>query len=79
MAKTVGAFKYEDGAVFGPADYMREQGNDYLDKIEAGNCAVFNYGAMTGKGDTVTLVLVALQTNYAGWKGMQQFQKGAKR
>lgn len=67
-SKTVGAFEIRDGALYGPAEYMREQGNAKVEKILAGNDAVFNFGCVNSP-DVETALLVALQTDYAGWKG----------
>lgn len=73
--KTVGEFSFDGTSVAGPAQYMREQGSAKLDSICSGNDAGFNamLAVRAGKSDDLeTLILVALQTNYAGWKGMQQ-------
>ncbi len=68
--KTVGEFTYDEQTqtVAGPALYMEEQGNERLDRIMSGDDVVFNMGC-TRSPDVITAVLVALQTNYAGWKG----------
>lgn len=73
----VGAFKYDPEAksLAGPADYMRERGDAKLEEILAGKSAVVNAGfsvAAEGKHATETLVLVALQTDYAGWLGLKR-------
>jgi len=70
--KTAGQFYYEDGKLYGPRDYMRERGNDYLDEIMEGRSTVANYG-MIYSPDPVTAILVALQTDYAAWVGMRDF------
>ncbi len=72
----VGHFIYDNGVVSGPAEYMREQGSAKLRDIEAGNSAVVNYGLMHGKGSVEQLVLVALQTDYAGWRGTKSLLGG---
>lgn len=69
--RTVGRFSHDAGTVRGPADYMRERGNAKLAEIEAGRCVVVSYGVANGH-DPVTTILVALQTDYAAWRGMQQ-------
>jgi len=74
MTKKVGQFEIRDGAVYGPAEYMRERGNARIAKIEAGNDAVFNFGCLKSP-DVETAILVSLQTDYAGWRGMQSFNK----
>lgn len=73
MTITVGEFTYEAGSVFGPVAYMRERGNAKLDEIQAGKSTVFNFGAAQAKGvdGLVKLALVALQTDYAAWKGLE--------
>ena len=69
--KTVGKFHIIDGTLYGPAAYMREQGNAKLDNILAGTDAAFNICAGFSP-DAETAILVALQTDYAGWLGMKQ-------
>jgi len=74
--KTVGAFTYHpDGSIEGPAQYLEEKGNDTIEKINAGKNHVFNFGCRNPNADTVTLLLVALQTDYAGWLGMKGLVK----
>lgn len=70
----VGRFIYDEAAstVSGPADYMREQGSARLDAILAGNDPAFN-ASVQFSPDPVTAVLVQLQTDYAGWKGLRDF------
>jgi hypothetical protein len=68
--KRVGAFTFQNGSIFGPAQYMKEQGNARLDRILAGQDTVFNFSASRSP-DIETAVLVALQTDYAGWKGLR--------
>jgi hypothetical protein len=73
---TVGEFTYEkDGTVTGPAQYMADRFDKFRANLEAGRNAVFNYGAMHGKGTAESLLLVALQTDYAAWKGMESFRR----
>ena len=76
-SKTVGAFEIRDGALYGPAEYMREQGNDKVERILAGNDVVFNVGCVKSP-DVETALLVALQTDYAGWKGTRQLLASLK-
>lgn len=68
---TVGKFEIENGVLSGPAQYMAEQGNAKLDAIMAGNDTVFNMTAHLSPSVEIA-VLVALQTDYAGWVGMKQ-------
>jgi hypothetical protein len=73
---TVGEFTYEDGTVTGPAEYMKERGNTRLKKILDGEDHVFNAGArFSPMTSTEKLVLVSLQTDYAGWKGTRELLK----
>lgn len=70
---TVGRFTLtSDDSLLGPADYMREQGNAKLDAMIAGNDPAFNI-ALNYQPDYRRCLLVMLQTDYAGWKGMRQF------
>lgn len=71
MRKEVGQFSIEDGTFSGPAEYMREQGNAKLDGILAGTDTAFNLCAGFSP-DTETAILVAMQTDYAGWIGMRE-------
>ncbi len=66
--KKLGVFEIRDGALYGPVEYMREQGDAKLESILAGNDVVFNFGCLKSP-DVETALLVAMQTNYAGWKG----------
>ena len=68
--KKVGAFEVKAGALYGPKTYMKEQGNTKLEEILAGDSVVFNYG-IKQHPDLATALLVAMQTDYAAWKGMQ--------
>ena len=72
MTKTVKRFTITDGVLSGPAEYMREQGDAKLARILAGNDTVFNMTAQFSP-DMETAILVALQTDFAGWLGMRQF------
>ncbi|MGH9821658.1 MAG: hypothetical protein ACREDR_00145 [Blastocatellia bacterium] len=72
MAKQVGQFKIEGGTLYGPSRYMAEQGSAKLDAILDGEDVVFNVGC-TIAPDIETAILVAMQTDYAGWIGKRQF------
>lgn len=70
----VGAFTYEEstGTVTGPAEFMRS--DEYaacVADIEAGRHVVFNYGASGASPNVGTALLVAIQTEYAAWKGVR--------
>ena len=69
MSTTVGEFTYADGVVDGPAEYMRERGNDRIELIFEGTCLAFNEGVRLVGIDVATLVLAFLQTDYAWWRG----------
>lgn len=71
--KTVGEFTYDptDGTVRGPAEYMASA--DYercIASITDGTSHTFA-SAIAHAPDTVTALLVTIQTSYAGWHGMQ--------
>jgi hypothetical protein len=68
---TVGKFTYDGQSVAGPAQYMNEKGNDLITKITSGNDTIFNMTCHMSP-NLETAVLVRLQTDYAGWLGMQQ-------
>lgn len=68
----VGKFYVEGGALYGPADYMREQGDEKLARILAGEDTVFNMTSHLSP-NIYTAILVAMQTDYAGWHGMKSF------
>lgn len=70
----VGAFTYEPatGAITGPERYMRERFPAVKAEIEAGRNVCFNAGAGGLSPNVETALLVAVQTDYAGWRGTQQ-------
>lgn len=73
----VGQFKYwRDGVgednIEGPETYLCDQGSRLLAQIAAGEDAVFNLTC--AQSPTLEIaVLVRLQTDYAAWRGLQQF------
>lgn len=73
MKKRVGVFLVEDGKLFGPARYMREQGTQKLERILSGKDMVFN-ASLEHSPDVETGVLVAMQTDYAAWLGQKEFE-----
>lgn len=83
MTLTAGRFTYDPATqqVAGPAQYVRERGSAKLDAMLAGTEAGFN--AMLNVAplgtDTVMIVLVALQTDFAGWMGMKQLEYAVRR
>ena len=68
---TVGRFTYNatTGAVTGPEAYMRERFPTCRAEIESGRNVAFNYGAAGASPNIETALLVAIQTDYAGWHG----------
>jgi hypothetical protein len=75
---TVGEFtiteKGGDVSVEGPASYVRERLHEMLEKIGNGESMVFNFS----EGDLLTAIGVAVQTDYAAWKGMDDFYRQHK-
>lgn len=72
---TVGKFTFDtaDSTVSGPADYIRSA--EYarcIASIEGGTNPTFR-AAVEHSPDFVTALLVTIQTNYAGWHGLQTF------
>ncbi len=78
MTKTVGKFTLDNGSLSAPAQYMKEQGDAKLNRMLAGDDTVFNM-SVGFSPDTETAILVALQTDYAGWIGMRGFLAMSKR
>lgn len=78
-AITVGRFSYdaESGTLTGPVEYLKEQGDALLARIKAGNSVVYNTGISLGH-DPVKTILVALQTDFAGWLGNRQLLAGLR-
>jgi len=71
----VGEFKSDGKDVWGPATYMEVRGSEKLRRIESGTDEGFNAMCAAGQGiSTVNLVLVCLQTDYAGWLGQQDLE-----
>ena len=77
IAVTVGRFKYESGQISGPAEYMEGAGDVKLDSILSGNDIAYNTMILASPGtDPVTMILTALQTDYAGWLGQRELIAG---
>lgn len=74
--KKVGAFEVRDGALYGPAEYMRDQGDAHLAKILRGEDMLVNLGLSP---DVTTAILVSLQTDYAAWRGLREMLATARR
>lgn len=59
-------------AIDGPEDYMLAKGSELIEKIGAGNDAIFNMTCHLSPTVEIA-VAVRLQTDYAGWKGTRDF------
>ena len=70
MSTTCGSFTLtEAGDLEWPAEYLSSPAFAALKaKLEAGTSAVVNFGS----GDIRGRTLVAVQTDYAAWRGLQQ-------
>ncbi|MCC6356011.1 MAG: hypothetical protein IT577_19160 [Verrucomicrobiae bacterium] len=68
------SFDPETGAITGPAEYM-ESGHyaRRMAAITGGRDVVTSFG-YSQHGDAIKAVLVSLQTDYAAWKGMRDFE-----
>lgn len=76
--QTCGRFSYdpETGAISGPAEYMQSESySRRMAAITEGRDAVTSFG-YAEHGDVIKAVLVSLQTDYAAWKGMRDFERG---
>lgn len=71
-----GRFSYDPatGAITGPAEYMESE--HYARRMAAiteGRDAVTSFG-YSQHGDVIKAVLVSLQTDFAAWAGMRDFE-----
>lgn len=73
--KTAGRFSFDPatGKISGPAAYMNERYAARIARINSGRDTVANMG-FAQHGDTVLAVLVSLQTDFAAWAGMREFE-----
>lgn len=74
---TVGRFTFDptDSSISGPADYIRsDQYARLIKRIESGTDVPFRM-ACEHSPDFETALLVTVQTDYAGWAGMEQFNR----
>lgn len=72
---TVGRFTYDpaDSTISGPCDYIRsDQYRRLIASIEGGTNHTFR-AAVEYSPDFVTALLVTVQTDFAGWHGMDTF------
>lgn len=77
QATTVGQFTFNpsDSTVQGPAEYMRsDEYRRCITGIESGTNPTFS-AAMQHSPNFETALLVTIQTNYAGWHGLQVFNR----
>lgn len=67
--------------VIGPRAYVESaQFQECLAKIQNGESAIVNYGSQFSKSaDTLSLILVAIQTDYAAWLGTRELVAGLKK
>ena len=72
--KRAGKFTLDNGVLSGPAEYMQGQGSAKIERILAGTDIVFN-ASLTHSPDIETGILVAMQTDYAGWLGMKELAR----
>lgn len=75
---TVGEFEFDPatGTLTGPAAFMRSA--DYagwLARFQSGNDVVFSTGAAGASPSPEVAMLVSVQTCYAGWHGMEVFNR----
>ena len=75
--KVIGQFSYEEGILCGPRDYMEAHGRVLLDRILAGENAIFNL-TQGQSPDVETAILVRLRTDYTGWLGLVQAESWLK-
>lgn len=76
---TVGAFTFDSATseVTGPAEYIRSaEYRRCVASIEGGTSHCFR-AAMEHSPNLETALLVTIQTDYAGWRGLQTFRGGA--
>ena len=71
--RTVGSFTYDPttSTIEGPAAYLNSaEYAEVIRKIKRGDdpCGAFHFSP-----DAITALLVTIQTDYAGWHGMQTF------
>ena len=74
---TVGEFTFDpsDSSISGPASYMRSE--DYrrcIQSIQDGSNTTFKLACEHAPSFEIAL-LVTIQTNYAGWHGMEVFNR----
>lgn len=72
----VGEFTLDEatGAVAGPKGYMEERFSEFFERLKRGGCPTFEFGAAGGSPSVEVALLVAVQTDYAGWRGQKQME-----
>jgi len=75
--QTCGRFSFDPGTgmITGPAEYMNSE--DYtrrMAEITGGRDMLTNFG-YSQHGDVIKAALVSLQTDYAAWAGMREFDR----
>ena len=71
MLFKLGAFTWDSGTVIGPREYMEARGFERLRRMEQGHDPLVSIG-LAQHGNLALAVLVALQTDYAAWRGEQE-------
>ena len=67
------SYDAQTNQISGPAEYMKTRYAAMMEQIYSGQSVVFNFSQQGCPGSSVvTGVLVALQTDYAGWLGQRQ-------
>lgn len=68
-----GQFELTDEGLIGPAEYLDARGH-VVEQMIAGNHAGYNVALQARPNDDpLQVLLVMVQTDYAGWKGTKQF------
>ncbi len=71
MNAKAGHFEIRNGSLFGPREYMGEQGNNVVGEILDGKRIGFDI-FLSQCASVEMAICVYLQTDYAGWLGLQQ-------
>ena len=73
----VGRFTLDtaSGILTGPADYFASKGGAQAAVEDVTRGAVFQYGATGASPSPVVALLVALQTDYASFRGRREFER----
>lgn len=77
-AVSVGRFSYDrpSSTISGPAEYMKDR-QAFLSALSSGNLTTGQRACLAAApvgSDPAVLLLVLVQTDYAAWLGMRQFE-----